>query len=124
MERDFGVNGVGSIFCCSEYRNLLPLSPALYPGLDLSALRKIRMFSRNIISAGEIFYALPEGTRSRNRSRLLSLFNEPEEVYTKSKYPEIKISCAITDPLQHPINDTHYERNLGTRGGVQDISLC
>jgi O-glycosyl hydrolase len=95
VERDFGVNGVGTyILRARKYGNFALQAPMDYPPdwmlFDVNKKQDILPKYYPVLAKYFIRY-LEEYKKHGIVVDYLSLFNEPEEVYTKIKYPEIKV---------------------------------
>jgi glucosylceramidase len=95
VERDFGPNGVGTyILRARKYGNFALQSPVDYPPdwmlFDVKKHQDIQPKYYPVLAKYFIRY-LEEYKKRGIVVDYLSLFNEPEEVYTKIKYPEIKV---------------------------------
>ena len=95
MERDFGPNGVGTyILRARKYGNFALQAPIDYPpDWMLYDVRKHQDIPPKYYPVlANYFVKYLEEYKARNRGWIISsLFNEPEEVYTKIKYPEIAV---------------------------------
>src|ERR1700737_1752360 len=95
VERDFGPNGVGTyILRAREYGNFALQSPMDYPpDWMLFDVKKRQDVQPKYYPALAKYYVryLEEYKKRGITIDYLSLFNEPENVYTKIKYPEIKV---------------------------------
>jgi glucosylceramidase len=95
VERDFGPNGVGTyILRARKYGNFVLQAPIDYPPdwmlFDVKKHQDIQPKYYAVLAKYFIRY-LEEYKKRGIVVDYLSLFNEPEEVYTKIKYPEIKV---------------------------------
>ena len=95
VERDFGPNGVGTyILRARKYGNFALQSPTDYPPdwmlFDVKKHQDIQPKYYPVLAKYFVRY-LEEYKKRGIVVDYLSLFNEPEEVYTKIKYPEIKV---------------------------------
>ncbi|HEY6268852.1 MAG TPA: glycoside hydrolase family 30 beta sandwich domain-containing protein [Candidatus Acidoferrum sp.] len=95
VERDFGPNGVGTyILRARKYGNFVLQAPIDYPPdwmlFDVKKHQDIQPKYYAVLAKYFIRY-LEEYKKRGIVVDYLSLFNEPEEVYTKIKYPEITI---------------------------------
>jgi glucosylceramidase len=95
VERDFGPNGVGTyILRARKYGNFALQSPMDYPPdwmlFDVKKHQDIQPKYYPVLAKYFVRY-LEEYKKHGIVVDYLSLFNEPEEVYTKIKYPEIKV---------------------------------
>jgi glucosylceramidase len=95
VERDFGPNGVGTyILRARKYGNFALQSPMDYPPdwmlFDVKKHQDIQPKYYPVLAKYFVRY-LQEYKKHGIVVDYLSLFNEPEEVYTKIKYPEIKV---------------------------------
>ena len=95
VERDFGPNGVGTyILRARKYGNFALQAPMDYPPdwmlFDVKKHQDIQPQYYPVLAKYFIRY-LEEYKKRGIVIDYLSLFNEPEEVYTKIKYPEIKV---------------------------------
>jgi len=107
VERDFAPNGVGTyILRARKYGNFALQAPIDYPPTGCF------MTSRSIRNIPPKYYPvlakyfmryLEEYKKRGIVVDYLSLFNEPEEVYTKIKYPEIKV--LLRDLLARPCSN-------------------
>lgn len=95
VERDFGVNGVGTyILRARKYGNFALQSPMDYPpDWMLFDVKKHQDIDPKYYPALAKYYVryLEEYQKRGITIDYLSLFNEPESVYTKIKYPEIRV---------------------------------
>ncbi len=95
VERDFGPNGVGTyILRARKYGNFALQSPMDYPPdwmlFDVKKNQDIQ--PKYYPALAKYFLRYLEEYKKRGIViDYLSLFNEPEEVYTKIKYPEIRV---------------------------------
>src|SRR6201993_1215497 len=94
VERDFGPNGVGTyILRARKYGNFALQAPMDYPPdwmlYDVKKHQDIQPKYYPVLAKYFLKY-LEEYEKRGIVVDYLSLFNEPEEVYTKIKYPEIK----------------------------------
>ena len=95
VERDFGVNGVGTyILRARKYGNFALQAPMDYPPdwmlFDVKKNQDVQPKYYPVLAKYFMRY-LEEYKKHGIVIDYLSLFNEPEEVYTKIKYPEIKV---------------------------------
>ena len=95
VERDFGPNGVGTyIIRARKYGHFALQAPMDYPPdwmlLDVKKHQDIQPKYYPVLAQYFLRY-LEEYKKRGIVIDYLSLFNEPEEVYTKIKYPEIKV---------------------------------
>jgi glucosylceramidase len=95
VERDFGVNGVGTyILRARKYGDFALQAPMDYPPdwmlFDVKRNQDIQPKYYPVLAKYFMRY-LEEYKKHGIVIDYLSLFNEPEEVYTKIKYPEIKV---------------------------------
>ena len=95
VERDFGPNGVGTyILRARKYGNFALQAPMDYPPdwmlYDVKKRQDIRPKYYPVLANYFVKY-LEEYKKRGIVVDYLSLFNEPEEVYTKIKYPEIRV---------------------------------
>jgi len=95
VERDFGPNGVGTyILRARKYGNFALQSPIDYPPdwmlFDVKKNQDIQPKYYPVLAKYFLRY-LEEYKKRGIAVDYLSLFNEPEEVYTKIKYSEIKV---------------------------------
>jgi glucosylceramidase len=95
VARDFGPNGVGTyILRARKYGNFALQSPMDYPPdwmlFDVKKHQDIQPKYYPVLAKYFIRY-LEEYKKRGIVVDYLSLFNEPEEVYTKIKYPEIAV---------------------------------
>jgi glucosylceramidase len=95
VERDFGPNGVGTyILRARKYGNFALQAPIDYPPdwmlFDVKKHQDIQPKYYPVLAKYFMLY-LEEYKKRGIVVDYLSLFNEPEEVYTKIKYPEIKV---------------------------------
>ncbi len=95
MQRDFGPNGVGTyILRARKYGHFALQAPMDYPPdwmlFDVKRHQDIRPKYYPLLAKYFIRY-LEEYKKRGIVVDYLSLFNEPEEVYTKIKYPEIAV---------------------------------
>src|SRR5256886_3824105 len=95
VDRDFGPNGVGTyILRARKYGNFALQSPMDYPPdwmlYDVKKHQDIQPKYYPVLAKYFLKY-LEEYEKRGIVVDYLSLFNEPEEVYTKIKYPEIKM---------------------------------
>jgi glucosylceramidase len=95
VERDFGPNGVGTyILRARKHGNFALQAPMDYPPdwmlFDVKKHQDIQPKYYPVLAKYFIRY-LEEYKKRGIVVDYLSLFNEPEEVYTKIKYPEIKV---------------------------------
>jgi len=95
VERDFGPNGVGTyILRARKYGNFALQAPMDYPPdwmlFDVKKHQDIQPQYYPVLAKYFIRY-LEEYKKRGIVVDYLSLFNEPEQVYTKIKYPEIKV---------------------------------
>ncbi len=95
VERDFGPNGVGTyILRAREYGNFALQAPMDYPPdwmlYDVKKHQDIPAKYYPVLANYFVKY-LEEYKKHGIVVDYLSLFNEPEEVYTKIQYPEIKV---------------------------------
>ena len=95
VERDFGVNGVGTyILRARKYGNFALQAPIDYPPdwmlFDVKKNQDVQPKYYPVLAKYFMRY-LEEYKKHGIVVDYLSLFNEPEEVYTKIKYPEIKV---------------------------------
>jgi glucosylceramidase len=95
VERDFGPNGVGTyILRARKYGNFALQSPMDYPPdwmlFDVKKHQDIQPKYYPVLAKYFVRY-LEEYKKHGIVVDYLSLFNEPEEVYTKIKYPEIAV---------------------------------
>jgi len=95
VERDFGSNGVGTyILRAREYGNFALQAPMDYPPdwmlYDVKKRQDIPPKYYPVLANYFVKY-LEEYKKRGIVVDYLSLFNEPEEVYTKIKYPEIRV---------------------------------
>ena len=95
VDRDFGPVGVGTyILRASKYGNFVLQSPMDYPpDWMLYDVKKHQDINPKYYPALAKYYVryLEEYKKRGITIDYLSLFNEPEKVYTKIKYPEIRI---------------------------------
>ena len=94
VERDFAVNGVGTfILRARKYGRFALQSPMDYPPdwmlFDVKKHRDIQPKYYPVLVKYYVGYHLAEYKKRGIVIDYLSLFNEPESVYTKIKYPEI-----------------------------------
>jgi glucosylceramidase len=95
VERDFGPNGVGTyILRASKYGHFALQSPMDYPPdwmlFDVKKNQDIQPRYYPVLARYYVRY-LEEYKKRGIAIDYLSLFNEPETVYTKIKYPEIRV---------------------------------
>jgi len=95
VERDFGPNGVGTyIQRARKYGSFVLQAPMDYPPdwmlFDVKKNQDIRPQYYPVLAKYFMRY-LEEYKKRGIVVDYLSLFNEPEEVYTKIQYPEIKV---------------------------------
>src|SRR6266550_126548 len=95
VDRDFGPNGVGTyILRARKYGNFALQAPMDYPPdwmlYDVKKHQDIDPKYYPVLAKYFVKY-LEEYEKRGIVVDYLSLFNEPEEVYTKIKYPEIKM---------------------------------
>jgi len=95
VERDFGANGVGTfILRARKYGNFALQAPMDYPPdwmlYDVKTHQDIQPKYYPVLAKYFMRY-LEEYRKHGIVIDYLSLFNEPEEVYTKIKYPEIRV---------------------------------
>jgi glucosylceramidase len=95
VERDFGPNGVGTyILRARKYGNFALQAPMDYPPdwmlYDVKKRQDIPPKYYPVLANYFVKY-LEEYKKRGIVVDYLSLFNEPEEVYTKIKYPEIRV---------------------------------
>ena len=95
VERDFGPNGVGTyILRARKYGNFALQAPMDYPPdwmlYDVKKHQDIPPKYYPVLANYFVKY-LEEYKKRGIVVDYLSLFNEPEEVYTKIKYPEIRV---------------------------------
>ena len=95
VERDFGPNGVGTyILRARKYGNFALQSPMDYPPdwmlFDVKKNQDIQPKYYPVLAKYFLRY-LEEYKKRGIVIDYLSLFNEPEEVYTKIEYPEIRV---------------------------------
>lgn len=95
VERDFGPNGVGTyILRARKYGHFALQSPMDYPPdwmlFDVKKHQDIQSKYYPVLAKYYVRY-LEEYQKRGITIDYLSLFNEPEEVYTKIKYPEIRV---------------------------------
>jgi glucosylceramidase len=95
VERDFGPNGVGTyILRARKYGNFALQSPMDYPPdwmlYDVKKHQDIQPKYYPVLANYYLRY-LEEYKKRDITIDYLSLFNEPEKVYTKIKYPEIRV---------------------------------
>ena len=95
VERDFGPNGVGTyILRARKYGNFALQAPMDYPPdwmlYDVKKRQDIPPKYYPVLTNYFVKY-LEEYKKRGIVVDYLSLFNEPEEVYTKIKYPEIRV---------------------------------
>jgi glucosylceramidase len=95
VERDFGPNGVGTyILRAQKYGHFALQSPMDYPPdwmlYDVKKHQDIQPKYYPVLAKYFLRY-LEEYKKRGIEVDYLSLFNEPEQVYTKIKYPEIKV---------------------------------
>ena len=95
VERDFGPNGVGTYILRARKYGIFALqSPMDYPPdwmlFDVEKHQNIQPKYYPVLAKYFLRY-LEEYKKRGIVVDYLSLFNEPEEVYTKIKYPEIKV---------------------------------
>ena len=95
VERDFGPNGVGTyILRARKYGHFALQAPMDYPPdwmlIDVKKNQDIQPQYYPVLAKYFIRY-LEEYKKRGIVVDYLSLFNEPEQVYTKIKYPEIKV---------------------------------
>jgi glucosylceramidase len=95
VERDFGPNGVGTyILRARKYGNFALQAPMDYPPdwmlFEVKKHQDIQPKYYPVLAKYFIRY-LEEYKKRGIFVNYLSLFNEPEEVYTKIKYPEIAV---------------------------------
>ncbi len=95
VERDFGPNGVGTyILRARKYGNFALQAPMDYPPdwmlFDVKKHQDIQPQYYPVLAKYFMRY-LEEYKKRGIVVDYLSLFNEPEQVYTKIKYPEIKV---------------------------------
>ncbi len=93
--RDFGPNGVGTyILRASKYGHFALQAPMDYPPdwmlFDVKTHQDIQPKYYPVLAKYFVRY-LEEYKKHGITIDYLSLFNEPEEVYTKIKYPEIRV---------------------------------
>lgn len=95
VDRDFGPNGVGTyILRARKYGNFALQAPIDYPPdwmlYDVKTHQDVQ--PKYYPALAKYFMRYLEEYKKRGIVvEYLSLFNEPEEVYTKIKYPEIKV---------------------------------
>ena len=95
VDRDFGPNGVGTyILRARKYGNFALQAPIDYPPdwmlYDVKKHQDVQPKYYPVLAKYFMRY-LEEYKKRGIVVDYLSLFNEPEEVYTKIKYPEIKV---------------------------------
>ena len=95
VDRDFGPNGVGTyILRARKYGNFALQSPMDYPPdwmlYDVKKHQDIDPKYYPVLAKYFVRY-LEEYNKRGIAIDYLSLFNEPEKVYTKIKYPEIRV---------------------------------
>jgi glucosylceramidase len=95
VERDFSPNGVGTyILRARKYGHFALQSPMDYPPdwmlFDVKKHQDIQSKYYPVLAKYYVRY-LEEYKKRGITIDYLSLFNEPEEVYTKIKYPEIRV---------------------------------
>ena len=95
VERDFAPNGVGTyILRARKYGNFALQAPIDYPPdwmlFDVKKRQDVRPKYYPVLAKYFMRY-LEEYKKRGIVVDYLSLFNEPEQVYTKIKYPEIKV---------------------------------
>ncbi len=95
VERDFGPNGVGTyILRARKYGNFALQAPIDYPPdwmlFDVKKRQDVQPKYYPALAKYFMLY-LEEYKKRGIVVDYLSLFNEPEQVYTKIKYPEIKV---------------------------------
>ncbi len=95
VERDFAPNGVGTyIFRARKYGNFALQAPIDYPPdwmlYDVKKHQDVQPKYYPVLAKYFMRY-LEEYKKRGIVVDYLSLFNEPEQVYTKIKYPEIKV---------------------------------
>jgi glucosylceramidase len=95
VERDFGPNGVGTyILRAQKYGHFALQSPMDYPPdwmlFDVKKNQDIQPKYYPVLAKYYVRY-LEEYKKRGINIDYLSLFNEPEKVYTKIKYPEIRV---------------------------------
>ncbi len=95
VERDFGPNGVGTyILRARKYGNFKLQSPMDYPPdwmlYDVKKHQDIQPKYYPVLANYYVRY-LEEYKKRGITIDYISLFNEPDKVYTKIKYPEIKV---------------------------------
>jgi glucosylceramidase len=95
VDRDFGPNGVGTyILRARKYGNFLLQSPMDYPPdwmlYDVKTHQDVEPKYYPALAKYYVRY-LEEYKKRAISVDYLSLFNEPEKVYTKIKYPEIRV---------------------------------
>jgi glucosylceramidase len=95
VERDFGPNGVGTyILRARKYGNFALQSPMDYPPdwmlFDAKKHQDIQPKYYPVLAKYYVRY-LEEYKKRGIVIDYISLFNEPDKVYTKIKYPEIKV---------------------------------
>lgn len=107
VERDFGPNGVGTyILRARKYGNFALQAPMDYPPdwmlFDVNKNQDIQPKYYPVLAKYFMRY-LEEYEKRGIVVDYLSLFNEPEQVYTKIKYPEIKVLLRdhVGPALQH-----------------------
>ena len=95
VDRDFGPNGVGTyILRARKYGNFVLQSPIDYPpDWMLYDVKKHQDIDPKYYPALAKYFVryLEEYEKRGITIDYLSLFNEPEKVYTKIKYPEIRV---------------------------------
>jgi len=95
VDRDFGPNGVGTyILRARKYGNFALQAPIDYPPdwmlFDVKTRQDVQ--PKYYPALAKYFMRYLEDYKKRGIAvDYLSLFNEPEQVYTKIKYPEIKV---------------------------------
>ena len=95
VDRDFGPNGVGTyILRARKYGNFALQSPMDYPPdwmlYDVKKHQDIQPKYYPVLAKYFLRY-LEEYKKRGINIDYLSMFNEPEQVYTKIKYPEIRV---------------------------------
>jgi glucosylceramidase len=95
VERDFGPNGVGTyILRARKYGNFALQAPIDYPPdwMLYDVKKRQDILAKYYPALANYFVKYLEEYKKRGIVvDYLSLFNEPEEVYTKIKYPEIRL---------------------------------
>lgn len=113
VERDFGPNGVGTyIFRARKYGDFKLQSPMDYPPdwmlYDVKTDQDIRPQYYPVLAKYYVRY-LEEYKKRGINIDYISLFNEPDTVYTKIKYPEIRVL------LRDHVGPTMQKSGLSTK---------